>query len=252
MKRVPRLKFCGLTREVDVKSAMESGACAIGLNFVATSKRLIDLKVASHLSQIAAGKILRVGVFVNTEPHQVAEILRVCSLDAIQLHGDEGIEWVDRAQSHPELAKLPIFKALPYRGGGDDPAVERWSREAKDPRSPVAAILVDAYDPVERGGTGKIVRWDLLDPRPASFFVTKPSQGEITDKIITENSSAPLILAGGINRHNVSEACERAKPEGIDVASGIEIAPGIKDREAMFSIAEQVHAHFARLRTENA
>jgi phosphoribosylanthranilate isomerase len=252
MKRVPRLKFCGLTREVDVESAIESGACAIGLNFVATSKRFIDRRVASHLSHIAAGRILRVGVFVNTEPHQVAALLRICSLDAIQLHGDEGIDWVDRAQSYPELAELPILRALPYRGGEDDPAVERWGREAKDPRSPVAAILVDAYDPIERGGTGKIVRWDLLDPRPASFFAAKPSQPVIAEKIIDEKRSAPLILAGGIDRYNVSEACERAKPEGIDVASGIEIAPGIKDREAMFSIAEQVHSYFAHLRAENA
>lgn len=246
MKRVPRLKFCGLTRDVDVESAIESGASAIGLNFVATSKRLITLKVASHLSQIAAGRILRVGVFVNAAPHQVAEILRACPLDAIQLHGDEGTDWVAHAQSYPELVELPILKALPYRGGEDDPAVDRWSRETKDPESPVSAILVDAYNPIERGGTGKTVRWDLIEPRPASFFATKPSQSLVVGK-----TSAPLILAGGIDRNNVSEACQRAKPDGIDVASGIEIAPGIKDRDAMLSIAEQVHAYFGSLDAKN-
>lgn len=246
MKRVPRLKFCGLTREVDVESAIESGASAIGLNFVATSKRWITLEVASHLSQIAAGRILRVGVFVNTAPHQVVEILRACPLDAIQLHGDEGTDWVDHAQSYPELAGLPVLKALPYRGGKDDAAVVQWSRETKDPESPVSAILVDAYDPIERGGTGKTVRWDLLEPRPASFFATKPSQSLVAGK-----TSAPFILAGGIDRSNVSEACQRAKPDGIDVASGIEIAPGVKDRDAMLSIAEQVRAYFAQLGAEN-
>lgn len=241
MKPFPRLKFCGFTREVDVESAIEAGASAIGLNFVPNSKRFVEPSIASSLSRVAAGRILRVGVFVNSTPEEVADVCSLCELDAIQLHGDERLEWLERSQRIERLRGLPILRALPYRGRDDDAAIEPWSRAANDPASPVVAILVDAYDPADpaaRGGTGKMARWDLLYPRPPSFSSREPGGTR-------SPATAPLILAGGIDRHNVLEACSIARPDGIDLASGIESAPGIKDREAMFAVAQAVRSLFA-------
>jgi phosphoribosylanthranilate isomerase len=242
MKRFPRLKFCGLTRAQDVEHAIEAGASAIGLNFVSSSKRFIAPRAASALSRVGQGRILRVGVFVNASPAEIVQVIHQCPLDAIQLHGDEGIEWLEQSRDYPPLYGIPIFRALPYRGAQDDRDLEQWSQEANDPVSPVNAILIDAFDPIHRGGTGKVARWDLLFPRPGPFF----SSRTVPD-CVTPGTRAPMILAGGIDRNNVLEACAIARPDGIDIASGIESAPGIKDRAAMFAIAHLLRDYFLKL-----
>lgn len=242
MKPFPRLKFCGFTREVDIEDAIRAGASAIGLNFVAKSKRYVDPKTAARLSQVASGQIQRVGIFANSTPEQVAHVVRLVGLDAIQLHGSEELDWLPCAQICEGLTGIPVIRALPYRGLQDDSSIEEWSREANDCDSNVVAILVDAYDPTLLGGTGKTVRWDLLYPRPKAFFASKAGMQESSGT--GDASVAPLILAGGIDRHNVTQACQIARPSGIDLASGIEIEPGIKDRDAMFRVAELAHAYF--------
>jgi phosphoribosylanthranilate isomerase len=239
MKTFPRLKFCGLTREIDIENAIEAGASAIGLNFVATSKRYVDVDSAARLCQVAAGRVERVGVFANASPHQVQTVLQTCPLDTIQLHGDEDLTWLQEARQWEGLSHLSVLRAIRYRGPESHPAIAAWSREANDPDSSVAAILVDAYSPGNLGGTGQTVRWDLLYPRPQSFFACKPTQ--LSE---THASSAPLILAGGLDRHNVSQALRIAHPDGIDLASGIESQPGVKDRNAMFAIATIVRQYF--------
>jgi phosphoribosylanthranilate isomerase len=244
MKPFPRLKFCGFTREIDVEHAIQAGASAIGLNFVPKSKRYVDSITAVRLSQIAKGQIQCVGVFANSTVAHVAQLVQSIGLDAVQLHGAEGLEWLASARTHEGLAGIPLIRSLPYRGNLDDPAIAQWCREANDPQSVLCAILVDAYDSALLGGTGKTVRWDLLYPRPKAFFASK-----LNELAPFENEAlgaAPLILAGGIDRHNVSQACRRARPDGIDLASGIETEPGIKDRDAMFAVAELVHAYFAQ------
>jgi phosphoribosylanthranilate isomerase len=246
MKRFPRLKFCGLTRGEDVEHAIEAGASAIGLNFVSTSKRFIPPRAASALSRVGEGRILRVGVFVNASPAEVVQVVQQCPLDAIQLHGDEGIDWLERSRDYSPLHGIPILRALPYRGAEDDRDLTQWSREANDPLSPVNAVLIDAFDPIVRGGTGKVARWDLLFPRPASFF----SNRTVPDPV-TPGPRAPMILAGGIDRNNILEACAIARPDGIDIASGIESAPGIKDRAAMFAIAQLLRDYFLKLDEES-
>lgn len=241
MKLYPRLKFCGFTRELDIENAIQAGASAIGLNFVVKSKRYIDPSRGVRLSQIAAGRIQRVGVFANATPLEVAEVVGICELDAIQLHGSEGLDWFEEAQQLPGLRGLPLIRALAYRGGIDDPFLAAWSSQANDQHSPVSAILVDAYDANLMGGTGKTVRWDLLFPRPRAFYA-----GKSAGLVVAHATPAPLILAGGIDRNNVAEACRLAQPDGIDLASGIESEPGIKDRDAMFAVAEQVRDYFER------
>lgn len=244
MKSYPRLKFCGITREIDVEHAIEAGACAIGLNFVPTSKRYVGLRLAADLSQLAAGRIQRIGVFVNATPQHVADVIHVCELDGIQLHGDEGLEWLLEAREIEGLRELPLLRGLPYRGSEDDVAVAQWSEHVRDHRSRVSAILIDAFDPVERGGTGKTARWDLLNPRPVCFSPTRMDASHGTESFESEAVPVPMILAGGLQPSNIAEACTIARPDGIDVASGIETEPGIKDRDAMLALAESVHRFF--------
>jgi phosphoribosylanthranilate isomerase len=209
------------------------------LNFVPASKRYVSLRLAAELSRAAAGRIQRIGVFVNATPQHVADVLHVCELDAIQLHGDEPVEWLHQAQQFEGLRDLPVLRSLPYRGVDDDAMIAAWSDQVFDPGSPVCAILIDAFDPTTRGGTGKTARWDLLSPRPHSFCLPA------TDSRFTSKTPpAPLILAGGLQPSNIATACEIAKPDGVDVASGIETVPGIKDRDAMLAMAESVRRYF--------
>ena len=120
--------------------------------------------------QLAAGRIQRIGVFVNATPQHVADVNLVCELDAIQLHGDEGPEWVEQAAVHDSLRDLPILRALAYRGPQDNAVVSEWTQLALKPENAVSGIVVDA-DPVERGGTGRTARWDLLFPARAAFSI---------------------------------------------------------------------------------
>lgn len=216
--RLPKIKFCGLTRSEDVRAAIECGANAIGLNFYRASPRYVLPETARDLS-LAAGRLaLRVGVFVNAAPTEVAAVLAICPLDCIQLHGDETPDWIDHASVIPSLKSILFIKALAWRGIEEDRGkVLAWTQR-EHPR--LLGLLIDAYDPVQRGGTGKKARWDLLFPRPKELRNTK------------------ILLAGGLTPENISQAIYTAKPDGVDVASGIETAPGIKDHSKMRAIAE--------------
>ena len=209
----PKIKFCGFTRHEDLEIACSLGVDAIGLNFYERSPRYVSNSMGRELSSIAAGRAMRVGVFVNSTPQQVADICEECMLDAVQLHGDEGIEWLESAASISGLHDMPFLRALCWRGPQypqDEASAQQWGKH-----NSIVGLLVDAHDPVQRGGTGKVVRWDLLCPRPAVFM----------DK--------PFWLAGGLTFQNVQEALSTVRPDGVDLASGIESTPGIMDPELM-------------------
>lgn len=170
-----------------------------------------------ELSTAVAGRALVIGVFVNASPVVVAELVSACGLDGVQLHGDEQPSWLEESLEHPSLQSVGIIRAVPWRGSLEDrDEVARWAA-VQDRR--FCGFLVDAFDPVRRGGTGKTARWDLLSPKPDPF------------------GAWPFLLAGGITEENVGFAIETARPFGIDVASGIESAPGIKDPLKMQTIA---------------
>ncbi len=215
--RLPKIKYCGLTRAIDVSAAIESGADAIGLNFYPPSPRYVSPETARELSEIAAGRALRVGVFVNAAPFEVDAILSICPLDCVQLHGDEPPEWIDEATRFPRFEAISFIKAVAWRGMEED--VELVSKWTAHPHPKLLGLLVDAFDPVQRGGTGKTARWDLLFPRHPAF------------------KKSFVLLAGGLTKENIATALETAKPNGVDLASGIETQPGIKDHSKMQAIA---------------
>ncbi len=185
-----RVKICGITRLADALASVEAGADAVGFNLWPGSKRHVPLHRAVEIAEALPPGVLRVGVFVRASPDQVHAAARALGLGAVQLHGDEDPE--DYARVGAALWQvLRIGSALP-------PSVS--------PRA--AELLLDAK--VDGfGGSGQRFDWSL-------------AQG-------ARRFGLPFWLAGGLSPANVGEAVRRAAPDGVDVASGVESSPGVKD-----------------------
>lgn len=195
-----RVKICGLTRPADAAHAVAAGADFLGLNFWAGSKRHLALAGAPAVAAAAraAGVVQLVGVFVNATLDEIAAAATASDLDLIQLHGDEPPALVGQITAR---TGLPVWKALAVRSPDDLAALARW---------PVAALLLDAPS-AGRGGSGHTFDWSLaraaVDALPAR----------------------PIVLAGGLTPANVAAAVAAVAPWAVDVASGVESAPGEKD-----------------------
>jgi phosphoribosylanthranilate isomerase len=205
-----QIKFCGFTREEDVQAAIDAGVDAIGLNFYPKSPRYVTNVLAEQLVRAIDKRALVVGVFVNEAWETIEKLRSSLSLDAIQLHGSEQSCVVPF--STPVTA---IIKAMPWRSDSaqDIAMATDWSTNTVG--STLKGFLIDAYDPVQHGGTGRTARWDLLHPRPIPLQTMR------------------LILAGGLTPQNVVEAIAIAKPDAVDTASGIEVSPGVKSAKRM-------------------
>jgi phosphoribosylanthranilate isomerase len=191
------LKICGVTTAADAEQLATLGVDALGANFWPKSKRFLPPERADFLRGLA-GRILRVGVFVNAGPDLPRRLFDEGLLDIIQLHGDE-----TPADARLFLeAGIPLLKALGVRGPDD-------LRQARD--FGAAGILLDAHAPGVYGGTGRTIDWDL-----ARLFVE-------------QHPDLPLILAGGITADNAADAIAAVRPAALDIASGAESSPGVKD-----------------------
>jgi phosphoribosylanthranilate isomerase len=200
------VKICGITRLEDAEAAVAAGAGAIGFVFWPTSPRFVK---SEHARQIAAALppfVTTVGVFVNQPLDYVNEVASAVRLGAVQLHGDETPQFAAAVSS-------PVIKAV---------SIGRADIQAWPPR---VMLLLDAYDPIERGGTGRTIDWTA-----AAGVATRRT----------------ILLAGGLTPDNVAEAVARVRPFGIDVSSGVERAPGIKDHRRLRALFEAVHdaGHF--------
>jgi len=199
-----KVKICGITTLEDALAAVEAGADLLGFNFYPKSPRCLTLEACAHITgelRRRSCAALLVGVFVNSTPEMVALALEKCALDLAQLSGDETPAEV---QAIGERA----FKALrPYNAEQLRQALASYPTRHISP-----SVLIDACRPGEYGGTGQRADWDL-----AAGFA----------------SQLPLLLAGGLNPGNVAEAVHRVNPWGVDVASGVEFAPGRKDAGKM-------------------
>jgi phosphoribosylanthranilate isomerase len=200
-----RIKICGITNEADAVEAAMQGADGIGLNFAAQSRRRIDPVMATFVLRELPPFVEPVGVFVNQPLREVFDLLnKLGAIRAIQWYGD-----------NRELADTFPFKliaAFPVSDLQSLQAITRYLELCEGLGHVPAAILVDAHVKGQHGGTGKTVPWKLL----ADF---KPE--------------VPLILAGGLTPSNVAEAIRIVRPYAVDVASGVESAPGMKDHDKM-------------------
>lgn len=191
------LKICGVTTRDDAEKLVDLGVDALGVNFWPPSKRYLAPQQAMWLSALA-GKILRVGVFVNQGAELPLRLVSEGLLDVVQLHGDESPEDAMIYQEN----HVTLFKAFGVRSPEDLRVAGNFSADA---------ILLDAYAPGVYGGTGEAFDWDAA----RDFKSMHPTK--------------PLILAGGITPQNAASAAATVRPAALDVASGAEVSPGIKD-----------------------
>lgn len=220
-----RTKICGVTRIEDAIAVAEAGADAIGLNFYERSSRCVSLTHAGELAGAVQGGPLVVGVFVNAAAEAIARAIEAAGLDMVQLHGDEP----------PELAAelpvgTPILRAIRRDPpSGLQPGVA-WMEASAAAGRPIAGLLVDAAAPAGPGGetvyggTGQTTDW-------ASVAVERAALGPV-----------PLLLAGGLTPMNVAEAIARTGADGVDTASGVESAPGLKDPGLVRDFVARSHA----------
>jgi phosphoribosylanthranilate isomerase len=199
------VKFCGITRLEDAEEAVRLGAWAIGLNHWASSPRRCDPATAVEISAAVRRKLNVVGVFVNAPLDEVVRAAEDESLAMLQLHGDEGPDFCREAARR---TGCKVIKAMRVRSTADVVAAEAFRTDYH---------LFDAHRAGTPGGTGESFDWELLAGR---------------------RSEVPMILAGGLVPENVSEAIGIVRPFAVDVASGVESAPGIKDHALMATFAE--------------
>jgi phosphoribosylanthranilate isomerase len=192
-----RVKICGITRREDAELAVELGAWAIGLIFHEPSPRKVDLQVAAEIGAEFKRRAEVVGVFVNRELGEVAEIADACSLTMLQLHGDEGPVYCDEIRRR---TGLKVMKAARVRDAASLQALGAFRQ--------VDFHLVDAHHADLFGGTGETFDWELLRAR---------------------RSHVPLVLSGGLTPDNVHDAIVATHPWAVDTASGTESSPGVKD-----------------------
>ena len=230
--QLPVVKVCGITRESDVHSLATAGVNAMGLNFVELSPRFVDFPTANKLLQLAAElKLSRVAVVMNPEVAELTHLLSELRFDYLQLHGTEVPELIDGFDWSQVHAPLGIIKAVSWSGRGEERELaHKWQQwKPAKPGPSLAAFLIDAYAPLQGGGTGRVARWDLLSPLP------------------TELQGVSLILAGGLKPDNTAAAIAAVRPDGVDTASGVEDAPGSKNRMLVDRFASASAHAFAQL-----
>ena len=193
------VKICGITNLDDALACIRYGASALGFVF-APSKRQVTVERAYEISRQLPPLVTKVGVFVNEDPPVIKEIVKDCMLDLAQLHGNEPVE-------SSEILPGRIIKA--FKAGKDQP----------DPvwrGLPLRAVLIDAFSAGAAGGTGQAFDWSLFEDFRSLGY--------------------PLILAGGLQPGNIQTAIQTAGPDAVDLASGVEKEPGIKDPEKIRSL----------------
>jgi len=201
------IKVCGLADAGSAVACASAGADWIGLNFHPPSPRSITPQAGAEIASALAGLAEPVGLFVDRPPAEVAAIAALVGLGIIQLHGDETPEYV------AELARLlpPPHRIVRAFRLSDAASVDRMSAYLEAVESlgaPLHAILVDAHVPGQAGGTGRSIPFEVVDHLPRH---------------------PRLILAGGLTPENVAERVRRVQPWMVDVASGVESSPGVKD-----------------------
>lgn len=198
------IKICGITTIGDAGMVVDAGADAIGLNFYPSSARYVSPDIAQAIAGQFAGEVDVVGVFVNTPAEQVSQICHEVGLTAVQFHGDETADEIQRFRAM--CPDIPVIRA--FRVGAATEDFRTQHSGYKDLVPPLAAALVDAWSADEYGGTGRRVATRLLEGH---------------QEVISR-----LILAGGLEPSNVVEAAAAVRPWGVDTASGVEVSPGGK------------------------
>ena len=194
----PSLKICGVTTADDAEQLADIGVHALGVNFWSKSKRYCSPEDAAEFLGNLESAILRVGVFVNAPFALPLQLLQDKIIDVAQFHGDEDVDYCLQFAE----ADYPFIKAVSLKSPKDITSVLEYD---------ASSVLVDGFAQGEYGGTGRLADWELARV------------------LVEENPDLPVILAGGIGIENAAQALDIVNPSCLDVASGAELEPGIKD-----------------------
>ncbi|TFH72345.1 phosphoribosylanthranilate isomerase [Gammaproteobacteria bacterium LSUCC0112] len=207
-----RVKICGITRPADARLAAQLGADALGLVFYAGSKRAVSIEQAQQIRAVVPAFVSLVGLFVNPTQKQVESVLADVHLDCVQFHGDEtpafcasfGVPYVKALRMAPSLSTADDVLTL----------IEQYAT--------ASGILLDAWDPLQAGGTGKQFDWSLAAQ-------------------CVQQCELPIILAGGLEAGNAALAIDQVRPWALDLSSGVESEPGLKDPQRLTAFFDEVN-----------
>jgi phosphoribosylanthranilate isomerase len=202
-----RFKICGITRPSDAEEAVRAGAWALGVILWPGSPRRCPTPVATEIAATHRRRVEIAGVFFNPTLDYVARAAEEIGLTMLQLHGDEGPHFCAEAARRTGCR---VIKAARVRSGADLQALAAFHTDFH---------LLDSYREGIPGGTGETFAWELAQ---------------------AHSGPAPLILSGGLTPANVSQAIATVRPYAVDVASGVEVSPGVKDPAAIAAFADAV------------
>ena len=200
-----RVKICGFTRAEDAVSAAQMGVDAIGLVFYPPSPRHVAIERAQSIVASLPAFISVVALFVDEQESRIREVLERVPINCIQFHGDEPAEAC-------RIYGRPYIKAVRMRAGIDIAEIAKHYSDA-------SGLLLDAYHPGVKGGTGSRFDWQLI-PRQCRL---------------------PIVLAGGLEPANARQAVQSVRPYALDVSSGVEAEKGIKDAAKMAAFLKEVN-----------
>ena len=210
-----RIKVCGITNLRDAQAACALGAWAIGFIFYPPSPRSVEPAQAARIADSLPHNVRKVGVFVDSSLREILEVAERVGLDIVQLHGAEGRELVDALLPHFE----DVWKAV--RIGSRLPDLEPFRG---------ITLLLDTYRKDRPGGTGETFPWE---------------------RALEAKCCGRVVLAGGLRPENVAAAVLAVRPYAVDVASGVESAPGEKDHLKLERFFEEAHRAWKEIRGEN-
>lgn len=200
-----KIKICGITNKHDAMAAAMLGPDMLGFVFYKKSRRYVEPKVVRDIVNELPNSIIKVGVFVDPDKSEALEIAEDCSLDVLQFHGDETNAYCTGFRDRYKVMKAFRIKDASSLKGINDYDVDFY--------------LLDAFSPLEKGGTGSKFNWKIIE----SFEFLRP-----------------VIISGGLTPDNVRDVIERFSPYGVDVSSGVEASPGKKDEILMSKFVENV------------
>lgn len=208
------VKICGITKIEDALAAAEFGADMIGFNFYEKSPRYIDPQTVKEIDKKLQdkGNVKTFGVFVNKELDEVVRIATYTNIDVIQLHGDESPFYFEQLEIFSGISIVKAFRKNDELAFGK---IDEYETQRDSELFNMKGILVDAYSKDLYGGSGEITDWNF-----AKMLV---------------DLDCRLYLAGGLTPENVADAVRTVRPFAVDVASGVEVSPGIKDHKKMLN-----------------
>jgi len=202
-----RVKICGITRCEDAALAVDAGVDAIGLVFYEKSPRFVEQALAAEISLSIPAFVSRVALFKDASQQMIDAVLQHVEIDLIQFHGSESAVFC-------ESFAMPYIKALGMKGTEHD---ADFLLDGATTYASARALLLDGHAPGEAGGTGESFDWASI-----------------------ARVEKPIVLAGGLNVENVKQAVDIVRPYAVDVSSGVECAPGIKDKEKVTAFMQQL------------